>query len=94
MSGNGTMSRHLHTKHPTKVPKSAQSALDFNGKVVKPYKVKLNFLFEVSFDLFSCRLLMSVNSLILKKPTGPLLSSSLQTIMLSPSMKKLHFEDF
>jgi hypothetical protein len=39
-------------------------------------------------------LLMSVNSLILKKPTGPLLSSSLQTIMLSPSMKKLHFEDF
>lgn len=33
------MSRHRHSKHPTKVPSTTQSTLDTKGKVVKPFKV-------------------------------------------------------
>lgn len=39
VSGTGTMSKHLQTKHSTKIGEKNQSKLDVRGYVVKPFEV-------------------------------------------------------
>ena len=85
------MSRHLHNKHPSKVPSPTQSTLDTAGKVVKPFKVT-DFCPHLFFLLLTVILISFFNSLMQKKPIVPSLRLWFQIITHSLLARKHRFK--
>ncbi|KAK4037529.1 hypothetical protein OUZ56_029561 [Daphnia magna] len=54
VSGTGTMSKHLQTKHSTKIGEKNQSKLDVRGYVVKPFEYDVSSANKAFIEFLVC----------------------------------------